>query len=176
MEAATFREALHHRGPDPTHEREGETLVKISNSWSGWIAARAAAGDMQLIVEGISVQTKPPQITTNPPPHPPVPLLGNPHPCLYFSLSSRAPCPKPLPAGWGETKPLSETASLRSAGLSAGDRCLAGTARSAQAARPLPVSAALLHSRGDSAGKRAGFALNSWDWLDRSAFSLTRRR
>lgn len=99
MEAATFQEALHHRGPDPTHEREGETLVKISNSWSGWIAARAAAGDMQLIVEGISVQTKPPQITTNPPPHPPVPLLGNPHPCLYFFAFQQGPMSQAL-ASW----------------------------------------------------------------------------
>ena len=112
METATFQEALHHRGPDPTDGWEGERLVNISNSWSAWIPARAAAGDMQLIVEGISVQTKPPQITTNPPPLLPFPLLGNPPHCLYFFTFQRGPTLKPLPAGCSETKPLSETASL----------------------------------------------------------------
>lgn len=153
MEAATFQEALHHRGPDPTDGREGETLVKISNSWSAWIPARAAAGDMQLIVEGISVQMKPPQITTNPPPLLPFPLLGNPPPRLYFFAFQQGPMLRPLPAGCGETKPLSETASPLLRGAFAWWQMPRRHSPQHPGGTAVPVPAALLDSWGGSAGE-----------------------
>lgn len=87
---------------------------------------------------------------------------------LFFRFPAGLHVPSPCQLAAGRQS-HSLKASLRSAGLSAGDRCLAGTAHSAQAARPLPISAELLHSRRGSAGKRTGFVLNSWGWLDSSA-------
>lgn len=167
METVTFQEALHHCGPDPTDGREGETLVKISNSWSAWIPARAAARDMQLIVEGISVQTKPPQITTNPPSLLPFLLLGNPTPRLYFFAFQRGPTLKPLPAGCGETKSLSETASLPLHRAFAWWQMPHRHGRQRPGSLAVPVPAALLDSWGGSAGKRTGFILGPGvGWLE----------